>query len=185
MPADPGLALSVTARLSESSLLGPSPFTRRLSTLSTGPFLLAWWWSSTQDCPLFSWPASHPGLQGCPGEGGKGCSCSDGLSIPQAALSGLHASSPTGRVPQALGDFNGQRARGVRCLQAEGALGSGGGGRGPDPCPDHPVSPCSQHRQLLKDSFMVELVEGARKLRHVFLFTDLLLCTKLKKQSGG
>ncbi|XP_058996585.1 breakpoint cluster region protein [Mustela lutreola] len=42
-----------------------------------------------------------------------------------------------------------------------------------------------EHRQLLKDSFMVELVEGARKLRHVFLFTDLLLCTKLKKQSGG
>uniref|UniRef100_A0A8C9KBC9 BCR activator of RhoGEF and GTPase n=1 Tax=Panthera tigris altaica TaxID=74533 RepID=A0A8C9KBC9_PANTA len=40
-------------------------------------------------------------------------------------------------------------------------------------------------KQLLKDSFMVELVEGARKLRHVFLFTDLLLCTKLKKQSGG
>ncbi|KAJ8776774.1 hypothetical protein J1605_015363 [Eschrichtius robustus] len=45
--------------------------------------------------------------------------------------------------------------------------------------------PPLQHRQLLKDSFMVELVEGARKLRHVFLFTDLLLCTKLKKQSGG
>ncbi|KAL0625474.1 Breakpoint cluster region protein [Plecturocebus cupreus] len=42
-----------------------------------------------------------------------------------------------------------------------------------------------EHRQLLKDSFVVELVEGARKLRHVFLFTDLLLCTKLKKQSGG
>ncbi|CAJ0929950.1 unnamed protein product [Ranitomeya imitator] len=41
------------------------------------------------------------------------------------------------------------------------------------------------HRQLLKDSFMVELVEGARKLRHVFLFTDLLLCAKLKKQLGG
>ena len=68
----------------------------------------------------------------------------------------------------------------------------------PDPCPAHapspcprplalttPPSPCPQHRQLLKDSFMVELVEGARKLRHVFLFTDLLLCTKLKKQSGG
>ncbi|MBN3279007.1 BCR protein, partial [Polyodon spathula] len=42
-----------------------------------------------------------------------------------------------------------------------------------------------QNRQLLKDRFMVELVEGARKLRHVFLFTDLLLCTKLKKQVGG
>lgn len=32
---------------------------------------------------------------------------------------------------------------------------------------------------------MVELVEGARKLRHVFLFTDLFLCAKLKKQIGG
>ncbi|XP_053710974.1 breakpoint cluster region protein isoform X3 [Synchiropus splendidus] len=42
-----------------------------------------------------------------------------------------------------------------------------------------------ENRQLLKDSFMVELVEGARKLRHVFLFTDLLLCAKLKKQMGG
>ncbi|MED6277926.1 hypothetical protein CHARACLAT_018506, partial [Characodon lateralis] len=41
------------------------------------------------------------------------------------------------------------------------------------------------NRQLLKDSFMVELVEGTRKLRHVFLFTDLLLCAKLKKQIGG
>ncbi|XP_039628078.1 breakpoint cluster region protein-like [Polypterus senegalus] len=42
-----------------------------------------------------------------------------------------------------------------------------------------------EHRQLLKDRFMVELVEGARKLRHVFLFTDLLLCAKMKKQIGG
>ncbi|XP_061148660.1 breakpoint cluster region protein isoform X2 [Syngnathus typhle] len=42
-----------------------------------------------------------------------------------------------------------------------------------------------ENRQLLKDSFMVELVEGARKLRHVFLFTDLLLCAKLKKQIAG
>ncbi|MGH0144199.1 UNVERIFIED_CONTAM: hypothetical protein FKN15_047059 [Acipenser sinensis] len=46
-------------------------------------------------------------------------------------------------------------------------------------------SEISENRQLLKDRFMVELVEGARKLRHVFLFTDLLLCTKLKKQVGG
>uniref|UniRef100_A0A674P4M3 BCR activator of RhoGEF and GTPase n=1 Tax=Takifugu rubripes TaxID=31033 RepID=A0A674P4M3_TAKRU len=42
-----------------------------------------------------------------------------------------------------------------------------------------------ESRQLLKDSFMVEMVEGARKLRHVFLFTDVLLCAKLKKQIGG
>uniref|UniRef100_A0A3P8UQT4 BCR activator of RhoGEF and GTPase n=1 Tax=Cynoglossus semilaevis TaxID=244447 RepID=A0A3P8UQT4_CYNSE len=42
-----------------------------------------------------------------------------------------------------------------------------------------------ENRQLLRDGFMVELVEGARKLRHVFLFTDLLLCAKLKKQIGG
>lgn len=42
-----------------------------------------------------------------------------------------------------------------------------------------------QNRQLLRDCFMVEVVEGSRKLRHVFLFTDLLLCTKLKKQAAG
>ncbi|KAM9307344.1 breakpoint cluster region protein-like [Pholidichthys leucotaenia] len=43
----------------------------------------------------------------------------------------------------------------------------------------------SENRQLLKDGFMVELVEGTRKLRHVFLFSDLLLCAKLKKHIGG
>uniref|UniRef100_A0A673ZUW9 BCR activator of RhoGEF and GTPase n=1 Tax=Salmo trutta TaxID=8032 RepID=A0A673ZUW9_SALTR len=42
-----------------------------------------------------------------------------------------------------------------------------------------------ENRQLLRDCFMVELVEGSRKLRHVFLFTDLLLCAKLKKQTAG
>ncbi|XP_067911562.1 PH_BCR_vertebrate and RhoGAP_Bcr domain-containing protein isoform X2 [Heterodontus francisci] len=42
-----------------------------------------------------------------------------------------------------------------------------------------------EHRQLMKDSFLVELVEGARKLRHVFLFTDLFLCAKMKKQIAG
>ncbi|KAL2091804.1 hypothetical protein ACEWY4_011602 [Coilia grayii] len=42
-----------------------------------------------------------------------------------------------------------------------------------------------ESRQLLRDRFMVELVEGSRKLRHVFLFTDLLLCAKLKKHSPG
>ncbi|MED6242396.1 hypothetical protein ATANTOWER_004085, partial [Ataeniobius toweri] len=47
------------------------------------------------------------------------------------------------------------------------------------------LNPKEGIRQLLKDSFMVELVEGTRKLRHVFLFTDLLLCAKLKKQIGG
>lgn len=42
-----------------------------------------------------------------------------------------------------------------------------------------------QNRQLLRDVLMVELVEGNRKLRHVFLFSDVLLCTKLKKHMGG
>uniref|UniRef100_A0A8C7U828 Uncharacterized protein n=1 Tax=Oncorhynchus mykiss TaxID=8022 RepID=A0A8C7U828_ONCMY len=42
-----------------------------------------------------------------------------------------------------------------------------------------------ENRQLMRDCFMVELVEGSRKLRHVFLFTDLLLCAKLKKQTAG
>ena len=45
------------------------------------------------------------------------------------------------------------------------------------------VSP--QARQLVKDGFLVELSEGSRKLRHVFLFTDLLLCAKMKKTSVG
>ncbi|KAG9329370.1 hypothetical protein JZ751_005477 [Albula glossodonta] len=42
-----------------------------------------------------------------------------------------------------------------------------------------------ENRQLVKDSYVVELVEGARKLRHIFLFTDMLLCAKLKKQTAG
>ncbi|KAG2459676.1 ABR protein, partial [Polypterus senegalus] len=40
-------------------------------------------------------------------------------------------------------------------------------------------------RQLVKDGFLVELSEGSRKLRHVFLFTDLLLCAKMKKTAVG
>lgn len=42
-----------------------------------------------------------------------------------------------------------------------------------------------QTRQLVKDGFLVELSEGSRKLRHVFLFTDVLLCAKLKKTAVG
>ncbi|XP_072326253.1 active breakpoint cluster region-related protein [Scyliorhinus torazame] len=42
-----------------------------------------------------------------------------------------------------------------------------------------------ENRQLVRDGFIVELSEGSRKLRHVFLFTDLLLCGKLKKQAVG
>ncbi|GCC41391.1 hypothetical protein chiPu_0025226, partial [Chiloscyllium punctatum] len=42
-----------------------------------------------------------------------------------------------------------------------------------------------ENRQLVRDGFIVEVSEGSRKLRHVFLFTDLLLCGKLKKQAVG
>ena len=197
MPANPGLALSVTAPLSESSRPCPTPLTRRLSALSNGPFLLV---PHTRLSPLLAClPPGCPGLSwgGRPGPPLlRRALQPPGCAVPSGLYAGgrdpVHASSPIGRVPRALGDFNGQRARGLRCLQAEGALGGGGGGRRPRPLPcprplalTTPLSPCPQHRQLLKDSFMVELVEGARKLRHVFLFTDLLLCTKLKKQSGG
>lgn len=51
------------------------------------------------------------------------------------------------------------------------------------PLSRHPCSP--QTRQLIKDGFLVELSEGSRKLRHVFLFTDVLLCAKLKKTAVG
>ncbi|KAJ3589534.1 hypothetical protein NHX12_010379, partial [Muraenolepis orangiensis] len=40
-------------------------------------------------------------------------------------------------------------------------------------------------RQLVKDGFLVEVSEGSRKLRHAFLFTDMLLCAKMKKTSVG
>lgn len=47
------------------------------------------------------------------------------------------------------------------------------------------VSCLPQTRQLVKDGFLVEMSESSRKLRHVFLFTDVLLCAKLKKTSAG
>ncbi|KAJ8254782.1 hypothetical protein GJAV_G00197290 [Gymnothorax javanicus] len=40
-------------------------------------------------------------------------------------------------------------------------------------------------RQLMRDGFVVEMCEGGRSLRHLFLYTDLLLCTKLKSGSAG
>ncbi|XP_014891101.1 active breakpoint cluster region-related protein isoform X2 [Poecilia latipinna] len=47
------------------------------------------------------------------------------------------------------------------------------------------TTPKGEARQLVKDGFLVELSESSRKLRHVFLFTDLLLCAKMKKTSVG
>ncbi|XP_068126405.1 active breakpoint cluster region-related protein isoform X4 [Hyperolius riggenbachi] len=47
------------------------------------------------------------------------------------------------------------------------------------------TTPKGESRQLIKDGFMVELSENSRKLRHLFLFTDLLLCAKLKKATAG
>uniref|UniRef100_A0A3Q0S1S5 ABR activator of RhoGEF and GTPase n=1 Tax=Amphilophus citrinellus TaxID=61819 RepID=A0A3Q0S1S5_AMPCI len=43
------------------------------------------------------------------------------------------------------------------------------------------TTPKGEARQLVKDGFLVEVSESSRKLRHVFLFTDLLLCAKMKK----
>ncbi|CAL1545920.1 unnamed protein product [Lymnaea stagnalis] len=36
----------------------------------------------------------------------------------------------------------------------------------------------SENRRLVKSSFLVELVSGTRKLRFMFLFSDVLVCTK-------
>ncbi|XP_031427405.1 active breakpoint cluster region-related protein isoform X3 [Clupea harengus] len=47
------------------------------------------------------------------------------------------------------------------------------------------TTPKGEARQLVKDGFLVEVSEGSRKLRHVFLFTDLMLCAKLKKTPVG
>nr|XP_014346073.1 PREDICTED: active breakpoint cluster region-related protein [Latimeria chalumnae] len=54
-----------------------------------------------------------------------------------------------------------------------------------DPRRSAVTTPKGESRQLIKDGFIVEVSEGSRKLRHVFLFTDLLLCAKLKKTSVG
>uniref|UniRef100_A0A3Q3IH88 Uncharacterized protein n=1 Tax=Monopterus albus TaxID=43700 RepID=A0A3Q3IH88_MONAL len=35
-------------------------------------------------------------------------------------------------------------------------------------------------RQLMRDGFVVDASDGERSLRHLFLYTDLLLCTRLK-----
>lgn len=53
------------------------------------------------------------------------------------------------------------------------------------PARSHASPAAPQTRQLVKDGFLVELSEGSRKLRHVFLFTDVLLCAKLKKTAVG
>ncbi|XP_061557719.1 active breakpoint cluster region-related protein isoform X2 [Phycodurus eques] len=47
------------------------------------------------------------------------------------------------------------------------------------------TTPKGEARQLVKDGFLAEVSESSRKLRHVFLFTDLLLCAKMKKTSAG
>ena len=37
----------------------------------------------------------------------------------------------------------------------------------------------------MKNSFTVELAEGCRKLRHLFLFSDVLVCAKYKASGRG
>ncbi|KAM9718054.1 active breakpoint cluster region-related protein [Menidia menidia] len=40
-------------------------------------------------------------------------------------------------------------------------------------------------RQLIRDGFVVDTSEGERSLRHLFLYTDLLLCTRFKHAGRG
>ncbi|MEQ2160602.1 hypothetical protein GOODEAATRI_000970 [Goodea atripinnis] len=40
-------------------------------------------------------------------------------------------------------------------------------------------------RQLMRDGFVVNESEGVRSLRHLFLYTDLLLCTRFKHAGRG
>ena len=40
-------------------------------------------------------------------------------------------------------------------------------------------------RHLVRNSFIVELVEGHRKLRHLFLFNDVIVCAKYKVSIGN
>ncbi|XP_029382776.1 breakpoint cluster region protein isoform X1 [Echeneis naucrates] len=40
-------------------------------------------------------------------------------------------------------------------------------------------------RKLMRDGFVVDVSEGERSLRHLFLYTDLLLCTRVKQATRG
>ncbi|KAG9346372.1 hypothetical protein JZ751_006683 [Albula glossodonta] len=40
-------------------------------------------------------------------------------------------------------------------------------------------------RQLMRDGFVVDMYEGGRSIRHLFLYTDLLLCAKMKGGTAG
>ncbi|XP_035004267.2 active breakpoint cluster region-related protein isoform X3 [Hippoglossus stenolepis] len=40
-------------------------------------------------------------------------------------------------------------------------------------------------RKLMRDGFVVDVSEGERNLRHIFLYTDLLLCTRFKHATRG
>ncbi|XP_008299381.1 breakpoint cluster region protein [Stegastes partitus] len=40
-------------------------------------------------------------------------------------------------------------------------------------------------RQLMRDGFVVDVSDGERSLRHLFLYTDLLLCTRFKHANRG
>ncbi|KAG7243436.1 hypothetical protein INR49_011893 [Caranx melampygus] len=40
-------------------------------------------------------------------------------------------------------------------------------------------------RKLMRDGFVVDVSEGERSLRHLFLYTDLLLCTRFKPATRG
>ncbi|TSL41021.1 Active breakpoint cluster region-related protein [Bagarius yarrelli] len=42
-----------------------------------------------------------------------------------------------------------------------------------------------KRRQLVRDGFVVDVCNGGRSLRHLFLYTDLLLCVKLKYGAMG
>ncbi|XP_076843460.1 active breakpoint cluster region-related protein isoform X2 [Brachyhypopomus gauderio] len=42
-----------------------------------------------------------------------------------------------------------------------------------------------ERRQLVRDGFVVDVHEGGRSLRHLFLYTDLLLCVKPKGGTTG
>ncbi|KAK1797176.1 hypothetical protein P4O66_008561 [Electrophorus voltai] len=42
-----------------------------------------------------------------------------------------------------------------------------------------------ERRQLVRDGFVVDVNEGGRSFRHLFLYTDLLLCVKLKEGAMG
>lgn len=92
--------------------------------------------------------------------------------------------------PQAVPQLSGRRERelaeqtGGHAQSRHGEAGRQiyfSGARGGSNC----VRLSLQNHRLMRDGFVLDVGEGGCSLRHLFLYTDLLLCTRFKQAGRG